>query len=100
MLNLELPTDEAEFLQIMVGRGKLHYGTQCSLKIRAKAAWQLLIDRRVGGDKGISNLPGQAEYLDMLRALALLGKDEAEQDIMLEKIAQFTFRKYPKAYGR
>ena len=100
VLNLELPTDEAEFLQIMVGRGKLHYGTQCSLKIRAKAAWQLLTDRRVGGDKGISNLPGQAEYLDMLRALAMLGKDEAEQDVMLEKIAQFTFRKYPKAYGR
>ncbi len=100
VLNLELPTDDIKFLEIMVERGRLHYGKQCSPTICEKAARQLLTDRREGRDKGITNLPGQAEYLDMLRALALLGKDEAEQDVMLDKIAQFTFRKYPKAYGR
>ena len=100
VLNLELPTDDTQFLEIMVERGRLHYGKQCSPTICEKAARQLLTDRREGRDKGITNLPGQAEYLDMLRALAMLGKDEAEQDVMLDKIAQFTFRKYPKAYGR
>lgn len=100
VLNLELPADEAEFIQKMKDRGRLHYEAKCSPEICEKAARQLLIDRREARDKGITNLPGQAEYLDMLRALAWLGKDEAEQDAMLDKIAKFTFRKYPKAYGR
>ncbi len=100
VLNLELPTDDTKFIEKMIERGRLHYGKECSPTICEKAARQLLTDRREGRDKGITNLPGQAEYLDMLRALAILGKDEAEQDVMLEKIAKFTFRKYPKAYGR
>ncbi len=100
VLNLELPTDETEFKQKMVERGGLHYGKQCSPIICKKAAGQLWTDRRIALDKGVSNLPGQAEYLDMLRALAMLGKDDEEQDSLLNKISQFTFRKYPQAYGR
>ncbi len=100
VLNLELPSDESEFKQKMVTRGLLHYGEKCSESICELAAEQLFIDRNEAKNKGITHLPGQAEYLDMLRALSILGETEAKQKDMLGQIAKFTFVKYPKAYGR
>jgi hypothetical protein len=100
-MNLELPTEELEFKQKLVERGLLHFSDQCSETICQQAAEQLYKDRSEAKNKGITNLPGQAEYLDMMRALSLLGEnDEAKQRDMLDKIAKFTFVKYPKAYGR
>jgi MoxR-like ATPase len=100
VLNLELPNDEAEFKQKIVKRGLLHFAGKCEKTICEQAAEQLYKDRSEAKNKGITNLPGQAEYLDMLRALSILGKTEAEQKELLDKIAKFTFVKYPKAYGR
>ncbi len=100
VLNLELPADENEFKQKMVARGLLHFKEKCSENICVQAAEQLFKDRTEAKNKGITNLPGQAEYLDMLRALSVLGQTESEQQKMLEAIAKFTFVKYPKAYGR
>jgi hypothetical protein len=38
-------------------------------------------------------LPGQAEYLDMLRALANMAKSETEQLELLKKISVFMLKK-------
>lgn len=100
VLNLELPRDEAEFMKIMVERGRLHHGDKCSPAICKQAAEQLVRDRNIAITKGMANLPGQAEYLDMLRALSVLGKTEDDQKDLLQQIAKFTFEKYPKAYAR
>lgn len=100
VLNLELPENDADFLNVMVERGSLHYGKECSPEVCTLAAQQLLDDRKIARDKGITNLPGQAEYLDMLRALTVLGKDETAQKTMLKQIAKFALRKYPVMYGR
>ena len=100
VLNLELPEDDSEFKALMVLRGELHFGEKCTEKIRELAAEQLLKDRKHARDKGVVTLPGQAEYLDMLRALVILGKNEKEQEAMLDKIAKFALRKYPVIYGR
>ena len=100
VLNLSLPDDDNEFMALMVARGGLHFGKQCSEKIREMAAQQLLADRKQARDKGVVTLPGQAEYLDMLRALAVLGENEEKQEAMLNKIAKFALRKYPVMYGR
>lgn len=100
VLNLELPSDEQAFKQKMVARGLLHFAGQCSKSICELAAGQLYKDRNAAKNKGIINLPGQAEYLDMLRALAVLGDTEAKQEELLSQIAKFTFEKYPKVYGR
>ena len=100
VLNLELPKDDVAFMDMMMERGALHYSVSCSPAICREAAKQLLDARKFARDKGIPNPPGQAEYLDMLRALAMLGDTEAEQQAMLTHIAGFALRKYPVAYGR
>lgn len=101
VLNLELPTDDADFIKVMLERGTLHYGEQCSKKVYEEAAKLLLKERQFARNKGIPNPPGQAEYLDMLRALATLAPFDAnEQLAMLDKLSKFALRKYPSAYGR
>ncbi|MCH9698338.1 MAG: MoxR family ATPase [Gammaproteobacteria bacterium] len=100
VLNLELPSDDDAFKALMVERGGLHYGDYCSETIRQLAAEQLLADRKYAREKGVANLPGQAEYLDILRALAVLGNNENQQQAMLAKIAKFALCKYPLMYGR
>lgn len=100
VLNLTLPDDETEFNAVMVKRGRLHYPNQCSTKVCEKAAAQLWEDRVNAQKRGIANLPGQAEYLDLLRALSVLGKDEATQLALLDQIGKFTFQKYPVKHAR
>lgn len=99
VLNMDLPNNDSELEALLVERGRLHFGEQCSTKIRRIAAQQLITDRQAAKDKGVVP-PGQAEYLDMLRALSLLGKNEVEQEDMLRKIQKFVLRKYPVLYER
>ncbi|OQX03989.1 MAG: hypothetical protein BWK73_37690 [Thiothrix lacustris] len=99
VLNMDLPKDEGELESLLVERGRLHFGEQCSETIRIKAARQLIIDRNAAKEKGVVP-PGQAEYLDMLRALAVLGKTDSEQKAMLDKIHKFVLRKYPVMHER
>lgn len=99
VLNMDLPKDEGELESLLVERGKLHFGEQCSEKIRIKAARQLITDRNVAREKGVVP-PGQAEYLDMLRALSVLGKTDDAQGKMLDKIHKFVLRKYPVMHER
>jgi MoxR-like ATPase len=99
VLNMDLPDKEKELINLLTDRGRLHFGTQCSEPIRIKAARQLLVDRNTALEKGVVP-PGQAEYLDMLRALSVLGKDESAQDKMLDKIHKFVLRKYPVMHER
>lgn len=94
VLNLDLPKETGELVGWLVNRGKLHYGDQCNKKIRRLAAEQLIEDRNRAKDRGVT-LPGQAEYLDMIRALTLLGSTETEQEKMLGDIRDFALRKYP-----
>ncbi len=95
VLNLALPTDDDEFIAVLVERGQLHYGDYCSQVVRQQAAEQLLKDRKLAQDRGVVTLPGQAEYLDILRALSVLGADEQGQIDLLNSIQSFALRKYP-----
>lgn len=97
VLNLNLPKDDDALMGLLVKRGELHFGNQCSEGIRQLAARQLVRDRNLAKDKGVTP-PGQAEYLDMLRALTVLGKTSDEQKAMLEQINKFVLRKYPVMY--
>jgi hypothetical protein len=58
-----------------------------------EAAHQLLDDRGKARAAGLSP-PGQAEYLDMLRALATLApQDPARQHDLLARIGRFVMKK-------
>lgn len=99
VLNLDLPKDESELTKLLIERGQLHFGDGCSLKVREKAVGLLINDRKVAKEKGVTS-PGQAEYLDMLRALSVLAKTEKEQLDILDQISEFALRKYPVMHDK
>ncbi len=97
VLNLNLPEKDHELIGLLMRRGELHFGKSCGADVRRQAAEQLVKDRNLAKEKGVTP-PGQAEYLDMLRALSVLGKTSQEQLAMLEQINKFVLRKYPVMY--
>ena len=79
-------------------RGEVHFGGLCSQEVRLTAARQLVVDRERADKAGLP-LPGQAEYLDLLRALSQVEATadsgrEAKQLEVLAQLARFTLGKY------
>ncbi len=105
VLHLRLPEDQEAQLNWLLRRAEAHFGKYCSLTVRQKAAEQLLDERNQAISEGLPR-PGQAEYLDLLRALtgltaekddrlALTGFESVEdaQLALLEKIKDFALKK-------
>ncbi|BCG65824.1 MAG: hypothetical protein methR_P3687 [Methyloprofundus sp.] len=94
VLQVELPRAEGALIDCLVERAELHFSGKCSKNVRQTAAEQLIKDRQRAKEIGVT-MPGQAEYLDMIRALSVLGTSETEQLDMLQAIHQFALCKYP-----
>ncbi|MBI4792409.1 MAG: AAA family ATPase [Deltaproteobacteria bacterium] len=100
VLQLSLPADDAEFVDWLVVRGGHHFQQSCFPAVYEKAAKQLLGDRREARRQGLTP-PGQAEYLDMIRAVCRMtggvAKEQREkaQLAVLEQISEFALKKYP-----
>jgi len=77
VLQLTLPEQKNELIKFLSSRGKAHFGEQCSYQVRERAA-ELLVEDRLAVEPGQPR-PGQAEYLDLLRALSVMVKDEEIQ---------------------
>ena len=77
----------------LVERGQCHFHAKCSEAVMRGAAGQLCEDRAAARRGGL-NAPGQAEYLDMLRALAALAPgDDEKQQALLTRIGRFAMKK-------
>jgi len=94
VLHLELPGEEEELIKWLSARGKIHFKETCKEKVRSKAARLLWRDRQEALNHGLQ-APGQAEYLDMLRAVGRIGDTEQEQSDALDAIAEFALVKHP-----
>lgn len=111
VLHLSLPdvqTDERAFVDHLVQRGQAHFPDAASVKISLKsdrpgeqeplalpeaAAKLLAVDRRAAIANQRTPLPGQAEYLDFLRAIMkLMAKGEDAQQVF-EQLQAFVFVK-------
>ncbi|WP_020504083.1 AAA family ATPase [Lamprocystis purpurea] len=93
VLKLELPTTTDALIACLVKRGGEHYGTHCTEAVRTLVARQLAEDRARARDLG-RPAPGQAEYLDLLRALVnARGASEAKQKALFQRIAHFALDK-------
>ncbi|HRY14465.1 MAG TPA: MoxR family ATPase [Candidatus Competibacteraceae bacterium] len=93
VLNLQLPNDPKELVDCLIKRGGEHFGTDCSESVRILVAEQLVKDRVKARELGRPT-PGQAEYLDILRALKnARGPDEAAQEALFKRIARFALDK-------
>ncbi|MDD5323321.1 MAG: MoxR family ATPase [Methylococcales bacterium] len=78
VLQLTLPEKKDELIQFLSSRGKAHVGDEkCSDKVRKRAA-ELLVEDRLAVEPGQLR-PGQAEYIDLLKAITGMVKDEEIQ---------------------
>lgn len=92
VLQLALPTDRDELVQWLVDRGKAHFRDALG-DVYEDAAALLVDDREHYQGRGLS-APGQAEYLDLLRALYRRRNFASPADLLL-KIKKFVFNKHP-----
>ena len=70
VLELELPKDDAKLVEHLVTRAAVHFQKHAeqSRDLFESAAQLLIEDRRAAMERNLTPLPGQAEYLDLLRA--------------------------------
>jgi len=99
VLPLSLPEADDALLDFLCQRGAAHFdGSEgrpyCADAVRRKAGELLLEDRKAANAQGLPP-PGQAEYLDLLRAVCRLGAAESEQMDWLAKIGEFVLKKAP-----
>lgn len=93
VLPLSLPEADDALLDFLCRRGAVHF-EKSTEAVRRKAGELLLEDRKAANAQGLP-APGQAEYLDLLRAVCKLGHDEGEQIGWLTKIGEFVLKKAP-----
>ncbi|GAB6041996.1 AAA family ATPase [Endothiovibrio diazotrophicus] len=93
VLHLGLPEEEDELVAWLMERGAVHFGERCGEPVRREAAVQLWRDRQEALRQGITP-PGQAEYLDLLRAVGRLAEGEESQLELLGRIQGFMLQKF------
>ena len=98
VLRLELPDETPKALcDFLIARGQRHFPKVDVDKVLKPAAERLAEDRRKARENRQLPLPGQAEYLDLVRAVTTLESEPDRQGERLEKLARYTFRKHPDA---
>lgn len=81
----------------LLRRGAAHFKDTVSEAAQVLAASLLMEDRKAIKSRGLMP-PGQAEYLDLLRALAELAEgDFARQESLVKMLSAYVFRKHSKA---
>lgn len=102
VLNLNLPLDDDEWRQYLVRRGRAHFQQDDNSEpdrepvadaILEEAASWLVADRNAAKAKHVLPLPGQAEYLDLIRAVSEL-KNEDDQLAAMGLMRKFVFEKH------
>ncbi|SDW69645.1 AAA family ATPase [Thiocapsa roseopersicina] len=87
--------------RLLMQRAKAHFVAPDEVAgevLLERAADLLIADRRAAEQARRMPLPGQAEYLDLVRAvLRLTNEDAAAQESVLNRIADFALKKHPDA---
>jgi MoxR-like ATPase len=97
VLFLSLPADKDALIKLLVARGRAHF-PPAEKEVLEAAAEQLSKDRQHAVDQHRLPLPGQAEYLDVMRAVLALAPDQPDRQIQtLKDIAPYTLQKHSGA---
>ena len=102
VLRLTLPDDNDELIDFLKKRARIHFPEHAkSGKYEGlfhAAALMLVKDRTVARQQFVEPWPGQAEYLDLLRAVLHLKPHTMKNyAAILESLAEFALRKYEKS---
>jgi MoxR-like ATPase len=101
VLRLRLPDEDDKLIEFLENRARIHFPSQAESgkydRLFHDAAVMLARDRATARQQFVEPWPGQAEYLDLLRAVLHLQPDEVENhQAILDSLATFTFKKHDK----
>jgi MoxR-like ATPase len=94
VLHLRLPDRDDELIDHLVKRAEAHFDGAAPDLLR-KAAELLVQDRRKAEQERWLPLPGQAEYLDLVRVVLDLGSDPKQQQDLLAQVSRYALKKHP-----
>ena len=98
VLHLKLPEERQALIAKLVKRGQTHFGAAAAPELLQTAAELLADDRAAAEQRHWRPLPGQAEYLDLLRAVVIQAKgDFQRQADLIAEVGQFVLKKHPEA---
>jgi len=101
VLHLRLPSDPGKLAERLVERGRAHFRRHeppPSDKVLQRAAALLIADRDIARENHWLPLPGQAEYLDLVRAVIARARTAKAQEALMEQVAEFVLKKHPDAF--
>ena len=93
VLLLALPADDSKLKDRLTQRGRAHF-PNIHQDVLDTAAEQLIGDRKQAKAQNLRPLPGQAEYLDLVRALGELGTTPKQQQDLLKTLRPFILQKH------
>ena len=103
VLHLRLPSDPKKLAERLIARGHAHFDCHkppASDKVLQRAAELLIADRETARENHWLPLPGQAEYLDLVRAVIARERNVKAQEALMETVAEFVLKKHPDAFQR
>jgi MoxR-like ATPase len=95
VLHLRLPVDPRKLIELLVERAKVHFprAGKKHEPLFQEAARLVAGERALAQERFVKPLPGQAEYLDLLRAVLELGGSEEEQEQLVKSLAHYVLKK-------
>ncbi len=98
VLHLKLPKARDALIAKLIERGQTHFGDDATRTVLEKAAELLADDRAAADQRHWRPLPGQAEYLDLVRAVITQSNgDRRRQNRLIDQVAEFVLKKHSEA---
>jgi len=101
VLYLKLPGEPNALREFLVTRAKVHFPDEAqsseSIELFEEAANLLIADREAALERRLNPLPGQAEYLDLIRAVMTLEGSSRARKSLLQSIRRFTLQKHEES---
>jgi len=98
VLHILLPEGDVELRNWLVDRGRVHFAReQLAEKVLESAAQYVVEDRKKADEFGLAK-PGQAEYIDLLRAIYELSQGGEKPMDLLETLRSFALHKHREVY--
>lgn len=91
--DIHLPEDDTELQSFLVGRGRAHF-PEAPPAVLEKAAEMTVKDRNAAAARRLTPLPGQAEFIDLIRAVLGKAKDADAAIDAMERLAPYFLRKH------
>ncbi|MCH9697136.1 MAG: MoxR family ATPase [Gammaproteobacteria bacterium] len=92
--HITMPGNEQKFKDKLIERGQIHFGAELQDDVYQKAADLVYTERQRCKEKMLKPLPGQAEYLDLLRAANELKDHHLDALDAIQQVQEYVIVKH------